>query len=384
MNPRPETVLFERPATTGAESDGGAGGILTIDLAAIAANYRRLVDEAGAASCMAVVKADGYGLGAGRVAAALVRAGCRRFCVAHVGEGVALRGELGPEPEITILHGAMPGAEEACREHDLVPALNSLDQVEAWQRIARTAGRPLPAMLQIDTGMARFGLSQADCARLTAMPRGLEAITLRLIMSHLANADEPDHPGNAIQREAFERMRRGLPAAPASLAASSGIFLGAAFHYDAVRPGAALYGIAPRARIANPMQPVIRLQGRIAQLREVPAGTPVGYGWTARTERPSRLATVAIGYADGFFRGLSNRVAGWVEGRRLPILGRVSMDSIVLDATETPPGALQPGGLVDLIGPDQSVDDLAAAAGTIGYEVLTAFFQRYPRRYLND
>lgn len=358
-----------------------AGAILTVDLAAIAENYRLLRRQAGRAACAAVVKADAYGLGAARVAPTLARAGCRDFFVAHLDEGLALRAILGRGPRIAVLHGAPPGTEGDCRAQDLVPVLNDLEQVAAWRGLARRRDEVLPAILQVDTGMARFGLPRADLDRLLAGPDGLAGLSLDLVMSHLACADTPDHPANAEQHAAFASLRSRLPGVPASLAASSGIFLGPAFQADLVRPGAALYGVNPQPGRPNPMRPVVRLQARILQLREVAAGAGIGYGHTAVARRPMRLAVVAAGYADGYLRSASGRGMAFAGPHPLAGVGRVSMDSLILDVTDVPPEAVPLGGFVDLIGPGHGVDALAEAAGTIGYEVLTSLGARYHRVY---
>jgi alanine racemase len=231
--------------------------------------------------------------------------------------------------------------------------------------------------------MARFGLSEDDVRTLDNNYQ-LDALDLRLVMSHLACADEPDHLANAMQFARFQQMGKLLPCRRMSLAASSGIFLGSEYHFELVRPGAALYGIAPQADSPNPMRPVVRLQGKVVQVRDVSENTPVGYGHTATTTSPSRLATVAVGYADGFLRSLSSRGGGWFNGSYLPLIGRVSMDSIILDATALPAGSLLPGALVDLISPDQDLDALAREAGTIGYELLTSLGSRYHRQYIHS
>jgi alanine racemase len=359
------------------EASALAGAVLTVDLGAIVANWRDLAAKAAGAECAAVVKADAYGLGADRVAPALAAAGCRTFFVAHPDEGIRLRAALGPKPAIAVLHGQMPGTEATFAAHDLLPVLSAAWQVRGWADFAKASGGRPPAIVQLDSGMTRFGMSDADLA---ALADDIAAFDLRLVMSHLACADEPDHPANAEQRDRFAAARARFPGVKASLAASSGIFLGSDFHADLVRPGAALYGVAPRADIPNPMRPVVRLAARILQLRDVPAGTPVGYGWTQSTDGPSRLATLAVGYADGFLRSLSGRAAAFHEGTRLPLVGRVSMDSIVVDVTALG-DAVQPGGTLDLLGPSQGVDALASAAGTIGYEILTALGGRYHRIY---
>ncbi|MCJ2012415.1 alanine racemase [Methylobacterium sp. J-076] len=365
------------------QETGTAASFLTVDLSALVENYRLLAGRAGTAACAAVVKADAYGLGAGRVAPALAAAGCGHFFVAQVGEGVALRAILGGGPVIGVLNGTTPGSEGACAACDLVPVLNDRAQLRAWRDLASRLGRRLPAILQVDSGMARFGFDPAELSALLDAADAFGGLSLRLVMSHLACADTPDHPANAAQWAAFAAVRARLPQVPASLAASSGIFLGPGFHFDMVRPGAALYGIAPQAGLPNPLRPVVGLRARVMQLRAVPAGRAVGYGHAAVLARDSRLATVAVGYADGFPRSAgAGAGAAWCAGHRLPVVGRVSMDSLVLDATDLPAGAIGPGSLVDLLGPDQDIDALAASAGTIGYEVLTRLGHRFHRSYL--
>jgi len=358
-----------------------AGAVLTIDLRAITGNWRALARRSGAAECAAVLKADAYGLGMDRVAPALAAAGCRTFFVAHLEEGIALRRILPDGARIGVLHGPMPGTEAEFPVHRLLPVLNSVEQVEGFARLAAAAGRRFPAIVQSDSGMSRFGMSRPDLDRLLHTG-ALAGIDLVLHMSHLACADEPTHPANGAQRTAFLAARARLPGVPASLSASSGIFLGPDYHFDLVRPGAALYGIAPQAGAPNPLRLAVRLEGRVVQLREVPAATAIGYGHTARTGARTRLATVGVGYADGFLRSLSNAGAAWRDGVRLPIVGRISMDSVVLDVSALPDGALAPGDGVDLIGPDQDLDALAGAAGTIAYEILASVGARYLRRYI--
>jgi len=353
-----------------------AGALLTIDLAALRDNYRRLKAIA-AGECAGVVKADGYGLGAAQIAAALAREGCRRFFVAHAAEGLALRRALGPEPAIFVLNGIFPGAEDECALAGLTAVANSLAQLTAWRAAAALLGRPLTVAVQVDSGMSRFGMSPEEVESIP--PGGFGGLDLVLVMSHLACADEPASPVNGMQRDAFERLRRRLPAAPASLANSSAIFLGRDYHYDLARPGAALYGINPQPERENPMRPVVRLQAKVVQTRDLPAGAGVGYGFGFRTSAAFRAATIALGYADGWPRRVA--AGAWLGGVRLPFAGRVSMDSIVIDVSALPPGRPEPGELVDLICPEQSVDDVAALAGTIGYEILTGLGRRFCRRY---
>ncbi len=361
-----------------------AGGSLTIDLGAIAANWRTLAVVAGPAECAAVVKADAYGLGVAAVAPVLAAAGCRSFFVAQLDEGIALRGLLGPAPSVFVLNGIPPGTAAEFDAHRLLPVLNSATQVVEWQRLATSRERPLAAAIQLDTGMSRFGLSPDEVHGLAQRPDGFAGIAARLVMSHLACADEPGHPANESQREAFARLRPLLPPAPASLAASFGIFLGPSYHLDMVRPGVALFGGA--ASHSPSLRPVVRLQGRIVQTRRIPAGAFVGYGARFVAERPSRIATVAVGYADGFLRAGGGQGAACLPGGGppLPIVGRISMDCLGVDVTDAPEAALQDGMALDLIGPHRPLEDAAAAAGTIGYEMLTALGHRYHRRYLPD
>jgi alanine racemase len=362
-----------------------AGAILTIDLDALAENYRRLCAELNGVPCAAVVKADGYGLGLTRVAPALYRAGARSFFVAQLGEAIALRGALPEAAEIYVLNGLAAGPAAEFQAQRVVPVLNSLGEVADWQAAARQAERRLAAALHIDTGMSRLGLPASELDALAAEPGRLEGIELGHIMSHLACADQPKHPLNAAQLAEFRAARARLPAAlstaPASLANSSGIFLGADYHFDLGRPGVALYGVNPTPGRPNPMGQVVRLQGKILQVREIDAPRTVGYGATHRAAGPTRVATVAVGYADGYLRSLSNRGSAWLGNQRVPVVGRVSMDLITLDVTGAAPDSAHPGALVDLIGPELPADDVAAAAGTIGYEILTALGQRYHRVY---
>jgi alanine racemase len=355
-----------------------AGAVLEIDLDAIVANWRLLRDRVAPAVCAAVVKADAYGLGAGRVAPALAAEGCKIFFVAHLEEGVALRPLLATA-EIAVLNGLMPRTGAVFREHGLIPVLNDPGQIAQWREIP--VAKAPPAILHLDTGMARLGLTSREAARLGGEPTLLSGLRLRAIMSHLACADERGNPLNETQRTLFEAVRAPFAKVPASLAASSGIFLGPAYHLDLVRPGVALYGVNPTPDALNPMAQVLRLKAKILQVRDVDRDTTVGYGATHRTDRPGRIATVAAGYADGMLRALSNRGAAVIGGQKIPYVGRVSMDLITLDVTGIDPALARPGAFVELIGPAQDVDAVAAAAGTIGYEILTSLGPRYHRVY---
>jgi alanine racemase len=353
-----------------------AGAILEIDLGAIVANWRLLAAKAAPAACAAVVKANGYGLGAAPAARALLKAGCRRFFVATLDEGIALRDALGAAPEIAVFNGPLPGSAAEFVAARLVPVLNDPGQIEAWEQLPDRAG--LGAMLHVDTGLARLGLAPAEFK--SAADR-VAALGVTTVLSHLACADDPAHPLNAQQRGRFVAALRGLPNRTASLAASSGIFLGADFHFDEVRPGAALYGVNPQPGRPNPMRAVVRLNAKILQLRKIDSGESVGYGAAHIMDAPGILATAAIGYADGWPRSLSHRGGGWLAGRHVPLLGRVSMDLATFDVSAVPPAELHPGAMIELLGEHRSVDDAAADAGTIGYEILAALGARYHRVY---
>ena len=358
-----------------------ATGVLEIDLDAIVRNWRLLQTKVGkAVQCTAVVKADAYGLGMAPVAKALAAAGCKTFFVATLEEGMALR-QLLKTQEIAVLNGLVPQSEKDHLAARLIPVLNDLGQLETWRKLSTPLKTRPPAILHLDTGMSRLGLSPTEIAVLVGAPDRLAGVSLRAIISHLACAEEPKHAKNAEQRRLFLAARRKLPPAPAGLANSSGIFLGPDFHFDFVRPGAALYGLNPHASGANPMAQVVRLKGKILQVRDVDRGGSVGYGAAHRMERGGRVATVAVGYADGWFRSGSPRTTVGIGGRRAPVVGRISMDLMTFDVTGIDPALLEPGGYVDLIDGESTPDVVGARSGTIGYEVLTALGRRYHRIY---
>jgi alanine racemase len=368
-----------RPADRSAEGRPSQS-ILTIDLGAVAANYRTLRQQLRRpATCAAVVKADAYGLGAERVVPALAAAGCREFYVAHLDEAEAIRRLVPAGAAICVLDGLLPGEEGAFRRRGFIPVLNDLAQVECWQKAARSSAAPLPAILHVDTGMSRLGLAPDEALALSA-PGRIAGLALRAVISHLACAEEPEQPLNAEQLATFQRVRAAFPRARASLANSSGIFLGPAYHFDFVRPGAALFGVNPLPGRPNRMRKVVTLRGKILQVRDVDPPRTVGYGATHRIAGRTRIATVAAGYADGWPRSLSNRGSAYIGDLRVPVIGRVSMDLMTLDITAAPNAA--PGDTVELLGGHLSVDDVATAAGTIGYDILTRLGHRYHRVYL--
>jgi alanine racemase len=356
--------------------------VLTIDLDAVVANWRALRDRAAPAECAAVVKANAYGLGAEPVSRALAAAGCRTFFVATIDEGIALRAVL-PEQRIFVLCGAMAGNGPDLTAHRLIPILNSLDQIATWRAHAAHCGTALAAGLHLDTGMTRLGIDAAEARQLAASPDRLAGIIPTLVMSHMACADEAGSAMNAAQLSAFGAAGAGLaPGVARSLAASSTIYLGADYCFDLVRPGAGLYGLNPIPDRANPMAAVVRLQAKILQVRDVDTPQTVGYGASHRIARKGRIATVAVGYADGWFRSLGNRGQGFIEGEMVPVVGRISMDLTTFDVSGLPPAMVRPGAMIELIGPRHDVDAVAAQAGTIGYEILTALGHRSARRYI--
>ena len=356
-----------------------AGGRLTIDLAALRANYRTLAARAAPGECAAVVKADAYGLGIGAVVPALQAEGCRSFFVARASEGVALR-EIAPRARILVLDGVHEGTLSACRVNGLVPVLGSLRQLGLW----REAGGREPCAVHVDTGMNRLGLAPRE---FEAVAGDLGRLRVALLMTHPACADDPAHPLNALQRERFAAARALLPDAPASYCNSAAL-MGEGPALDLARPGIALYG-GEAVNGVPPLDPVIRLHARIVQRREVRAGDPVGYGATWVAERPTRLAVCSVGYADGYPRATGTGVplrgavppAGWgaMGGVRVPIVGRISMDLTILDVTDVPADIGGREDHIELIGPAVPLDEAARAAGTIGYELLTSLGPRYSR-----
>ncbi|HEV3395370.1 MAG TPA: alanine racemase, partial [Xanthobacteraceae bacterium] len=361
------------PASAVPGPDVESGGILTIDLAAIVANWRELARRAAPAKCAAVVKADAYGCGIAPVTAALAKAGCATFFVATLAEARQARAAA-PRAAIYVL-AMLPGTLASYAQGEFRPVIGSIEELAEWEAF-RAAGWHGSAALHVDTGMNRLGLSAEDIAQLD--PRELASRAgLDLLMSHFACSEEPSHPLNARQMAAFRDLRDLFPGVPGSLANSSGIFLDPDAHHDLVRPGVALYGANPTPGHLNLMRAVVRLDGRVVQVREVEAGDTVGYGatWTAR--RPTRLAVVAIGYADGFLRAASASdstpgAEAIVAGHPCPLAGRVSMDLIAVDVTDLPEETPRRGDTVALLDETIGVDDLASHAGTISYEVLTS------------
>ena len=342
-----------------------ATGRLSIDLSAIAANWQALANLARTETA-AVVKADAYGLGVAPVARALANAGARRFFVAYAEEGQALRRALGPGPEVLVLSGHMAGDARTLAEYQLTPMLNSVDQLMRH----RESIPDQPFGIQLDTGMNRLGFEWAEWAAVAEIALAQNPV---LLMSHLACADEADHPMNPYQLDLFRQMTDGLNV-PRSLSATGGILLGPDYAFDLVRPGIGLYGAQP----FDQARPVVQLDLPVIQVRDLQEGEVAGYGNAWQASRPSRLATVSAGYADGVFRALTGRLTLWQGDTPCAAVGRVSMDLIIVDVTDLP----ESPETLTLIGPRQTVDQLAQAAGTIGYEVLTSLGPRYARSHI--
>jgi len=342
-------------------------GRLRIDLDALAANYQAFQAVAAPGQSAAVLKADGYGLGVQPLARRLWREGCRHFFVASAAEGATLRSVL-PKARIFVFEGACPETLTPLLEHDLIPVLNHVGQLDCWQ--AGAAGHP--AAVHLDTGMQRLGFpAEVD-------PAIFAGLTLVLLVTHLACADEPGHPLNQQQLARFRRVCAGFPGIPVSIGNSAATLLGSEFGSAIGRPGIGLFGGNPFPGMTNPMATVVTLEGRVLQVREVSAGETVGYGATWRAEAPRSVAIVGVGYADGLPRLLSNRGAVWVAGERRPIVGRVSMDLTAVDVSGL---AVTAGDWVEFFGAHVALDEVAGWAETIDYEVLTGLGSRLERCY---
>ncbi len=354
-----------------ADSDAAPGlARITVSPRALQENWLFFRAQAEGAVCAAVVKADAYGIGLGIAAPALVEAGCTDFFVAHRHEALAARALVPAEARVFLLNGVMPGEELALAQAGIVPVLNSVGQMERWQAAVPGA----PCAVHVDTGMSRLGLTPEEALERAEL---IEALAPQLILSHLACASAPDHPKNAMQRAVFMETCARLPVVPLSLAASAGALMGPDYRFDMVRPGIGLYGGGPFDAVAVPLRPVVRLEAPVIQLRDVGPGDTIGYGSTREADRRRRLAVVALGYADGFLRAGSNRGFGVVRGTVMPVMGRVSMDLVILDATSA--RGLAEGDMVEFLGPAAPLDAQAQACDTIPYELLTGLSRRAAR-----
>jgi alanine racemase len=373
------------------------GGLLTINLAAIAANWRALAKRVVPADCAAVVKADGYGCGLEPVAAALAQAGCTTFFVAHLDEARKVRAAA-PHAAVYVLNGFPPSAAALFAEIDARPVIGSMAEYVEWDAFRTASGWRGLSALHFDTGMNRLGLT-LDEARLFTTRVKMPDHGIALVMSHLACADIPGHPLTPKQIEAFRNLRFLFRGIPTSIANSAGIFLGPAAHCDMVRPGVALFGANPTPAGPNLMEPVVTLKARIVQVRDVPRGETVGYGATWTAARAARIAVASVGYGDGYPRAVSNARGGVnpaaasrfasrsgpgavIAGRRCPMAGRISMDLMAFDVTAVPEDQVRRGDAATLIGAGITIDDVALWSSTIGYEVLTSIGRRYRREWV--
>ena len=366
---------------------------LTVDLAALAANWQDLAHRSGRARAAAVVKADAYGLGIEDCGLTLYEAGARDFFVAAASEGETLRA-YAPDARIFVLSGIWPGQEETFFENDLVPVLASEEQLAFWMSVLSERGA-YPCALQVDTGFNRLGLSVEEALALAedvSRPTSFDPV---LVLSHLHSGDTQDAEGNREQLDRFRQVSAAYEGIDASLSASAGIFLGQQYHFDLTRPGIALYGGQATSGMKNPMRPVATAEARIVQIREAKTGETVSYGGTHRLARDSRLAVAAVGYADGYLRNLSGSgvplrsavpagAFGFIAGRQVPVVGRITMDLTIFDVTDLPKNAIRAGDYIELFGHNIALDEVAAAAGTIGYELLTSLGLRYERRWLGE
>ncbi len=383
---RTEPASETQPAPEAISIAGGpraieTGGVLTIDLSAIEANWRALSDRVSPAECAAVVKADAYGCGIEPVSALLAEVGCGTFFVAHVAEARQVRA-VAPEAVIYVLNGIAPGGAAACADAQARPVIGSMQELAEWDAFCQTHGWRGGAALHFDTGMNRLGFAVEEAPGLAERTRNPDH-DIALIMTHLACADTPDHVLNGRQIQLFRELRMMFRGINASLANSSGIFLGPSTHCDVVRPGAALYGINPTPASANPMRPVAELKGRVVQVRTVARGDSVGYAasWTAASA--ARVAIVSVGYGDGYLRATAalgkDHPEAIVAGHRCRVVGRISMDLTAIDVTALPERAVRRGDFATLLGDGIEIADLARWGGSIGYEVLTSLGHRHHR-----
>lgn len=357
-----------------------ANAHLTIDLDTLANNYRQFQKMASPHCAIAgVIKANAYGLGLKEVFQTLKALGCQQYFVATLDEALSLRA-IDKSAPIAVLGGLFTGAEDTYIAHNITPVLNSPFDIDNWSTQARQKSQKLPAFIHFDTGMNRLGLSAAETSTLLEDQTKLDGLDVQLIMSHFICADNHNSPLTPEQAEKFSHIAKHFPKAKKSLANSPGLFANKSYHYDVARPGYSLYGGNPTPHTDNPMKPVVHLKARILQVRECKKGETIGYGPTYTFDKDTRTATVALGYADGFLRSNSNKAKLYYNGIACQVLGRVSMDLTSIDISPLP--ELKQGDWIEVLGDHQSVDDLAATAGTIGYEILTSLGSRYKRHYI--
>lgn len=357
---------------------------LVVNLQATVANYTILSQFAGKTECAAVLKADAYGLGAVPIALRLHKEGCRKFFVAYADEGIQVRQafiQFGLEADIIVLNGLFPGVEAVFSDYHLIPTLTDLDQVTRWQIHCKLMGSKLPAVLHVDTGMARTGLSMKELQSLADTPQLLDGIDLKLVISQMVYSHKENPVYSAFQRQRFDSALRLLPKVPASLAKSGAVFLGSDYHYQLVRPGIGLHGVNPTMESKNPLVPVVSLWAKVYQIQEITKGQTVGYSQTFEATDRMKIATLAIGYADGYPWGMANKGYVYFGQYKAPIVGRISMDLITVDVTHVPDMLVHQGAWAQLIGQDVTIEKIAEVVGTVPYEVLLGLGKRFQRIY---
>jgi alanine racemase len=358
---------------------------LEINIDLIVANYCLLKRELRGAECAATLKADAYGIGSGQVAKALVKAGCRTFFVATIDEGIELRTHLQREKvTIAVLGGLLARCESIFKENKLIPVLNNLEQLRQWKNFNIDKDRKSPSMLHVDTGMNRLGLTSKEFEYVTKNPSELEGVKVKLLLSHLACADQPRHEMNQKQLHKFMSAKSKMANMRFSLANSGGIFLGQQYHFDVARPGIALYGSYPNPTIFNPLNQVVKLYGRVLQIREAKTGSTVGYNASHLLKKKTLIATVGLGYADGYIRSLESNSYAFFKGAKLPIIGPISMDYITVDISNIKTDMMKIGDLIEFIGDNFTLDDIAKAANTVPHEILSNLGKRHQRNYFTS
>ena len=361
-----------------------SNSFLEINIDSIIHNYQLINNKVGNTECAAVLKADAYGMGASVIAKALDKAGCSTFFVATIDEGIELRACFSKnEKQIAVLSGLLEGSEDIFYSNKLTPVLNDTEQIKKWAIYNKQKKISAPSILHVDTGMNRLGLTINELYDIIKNPTELKELHVEWIMSHLACGDQPRDIMNEKQLSVFLNAKKEFPNVKASLANSAGVFLGQSYHLDMVRPGIALYGSGSGSIPSKPLKQVIKLYSRILQIRTLSTGASVGYGASYRVSEATRVATVGLGYADGYLRSLSN--CSWVffNGLRLPVIGRISMDYITIDITQIASEKIKTGDFIEIIGDKFTLDDLATVANTVPHELLTRLGTRHHRIYSN-